>query len=254
MGQMSVLGGALAVIAIAGAGPAARAASLPAASGFIQCSTKAGLITSATNCNGGADSGAVTYSPYASISGHAFGEGLVDVAGVFGALDYSLEVTGGKPGDVVPLDVDAVLKAVPIEIGYAFAEIDVSADGTAEETICSLGCAVGVTGFDGTLTVNAVSGTIYTDAIHLEIEAGGARGGAADFNGGTASADPRIFVDPSFAGASDYSVVLSPGIGNGVRAVPEPATWAMLLLGVTGIGASMRAARQRGICKQQPIA
>src|SRR5580700_5660950 len=68
----------------------ARAVTLPAGSGFVQCSTTSGLITW-TSCNGGADSGLVTFSPDAGVSGSAFGLGLVDEANVFGVLNYSFE-------------------------------------------------------------------------------------------------------------------------------------------------------------------
>jgi hypothetical protein len=48
-----------------------------------------------------------------------------------------------------------------------------------------------------------------------------------------------LFVDPQFViAASDpgaYSLVFSPGIGNGT-AVPEPSTWAILLIGFVGVG------------------
>jgi PEP-CTERM motif len=48
------------------------------------------------------------------------------------------------------------------------------------------------------------------------------------------------FIDPvvSFANPNDallYQLVFAPGVGN-VGAVPEPSTWAMLLLGFAGIG------------------
>jgi len=41
------------------------------------------------------------------------------------------------------------------------------------------------------------------------------------------------FVDPTFGVPTGYSVVTSAGIGNGV---PEPSTWAMMLLGFAGLG------------------
>jgi hypothetical protein len=50
-----------------------------------------------------------------------------------------------------------------------------------------------------------------------------------------AQADPFIYIDPTFALADQFSLVFSPGVGN-VSAVPEPSTWAMLLLGFGGVG------------------
>jgi hypothetical protein len=61
-------------------------------------------------------------------------------------------------------------------------------------------------------------------------------------NGGTASVDPLIYIDPGFAGASDYSIELSPGVANALPGVPEPAAWTMML---TGFGLLGLAARRR---------
>jgi hypothetical protein len=47
------------------------------------------------------------------------------------------------------------------------------------------------------------------------------------------------WVDPFFGAPSGYTITISEGIGNApvfASAVPEPATWAMLLLGFAGIG------------------
>jgi PEP-CTERM motif len=47
--------------------------------------------------------------------------------------------------------------------------------------------------------------------------------------------DPYFYIDPTFSLASEYSVVVSAGIGN-TPAVPEPSTWAMMILGFLGLG------------------
>lgn len=209
---------------------AARA--LPVGVGSVTCLTEARTnITDPVSCNGGADSGMVTYAPFAGVSGSAFGQGLTDSANVLGVLDYSFEVTGGTPGTVVPVDIDAVLQQNANVIGsnstgYAFAEIDVTAYTSAGVTICSSGCT-GQTAFAGTLYVDAQSGSV--DTVHLEIEAGGAAGNSSDFNGGMASADPYIYIDPNFAGAGDYSIEVSPNIGNvPLVGVPGPIAGAGL--------------------------
>jgi hypothetical protein len=50
--------------------------------------------------------------------------------------------------------------------------------------------------------------------------------------------DPYLFLDPSVI-AQGYSIITSDGIGNTLTmnaAVPEPSTWAMMILGFAGIG------------------
>ena len=243
---MKRMGGALATILASAVVCSAAHAALPASSADIACNLLGGGSDHGpVSCTGDGDSGLITYSPDASLFATATGEGLVDSSGVFGTLNYSLEVTGGTPGDIVPIDIDTVLQAIPISIGYAFSEIIVTADDSDSVTICTELCGPGsgVTGFTGTLQVNAVSGAVYLNAVHLEVDVIGALGGTSDFDGGTASVDPHIYVDPGFANAGDYSILLSDGIGNEVVAaggVPEPATWALTLLGVFGLGAALR--------------
>jgi hypothetical protein len=47
--------------------------------------------------------------------------------------------------------------------------------------------------------------------------------------------DPTFAIDPSNPNANLYQFDFSPGIGN-VSAVPEPSTWAMMILGFCGVG------------------
>ena len=239
---------------VLGPAPARAVVTLPAGSGYVQCSTKSGLIIG-TSCNGGTDSGLVSFSPDAGVSGSAFGQGLVDEANVFGVLNYSFEVIGGTPGTVVPVDIETTLQAIPTSIGYVFSEIDVAANTTASFTICNsggIGCGAGTgeTNFTGVLQVDALSDTAYVttgssfnQGVHLEVEAGGALG--ASFNGGLVSADPHLFVDPSFPDAADYSIVVSPNVGNAVPTIPEPSTWVLMGVGFVGLAGLRRRLRER---------
>jgi PEP-CTERM motif len=46
--------------------------------------------------------------------------------------------------------------------------------------------------------------------------------------------DPMFTIQPDFV--NSYTLDFSQGIGNSVGAVPEPSTWAMMILGFAGIG------------------
>jgi PEP-CTERM motif len=65
-----------------------------------------------------------------------------------------------------------------------------------------------------------------------EAAAGGLEGEGLVISQSSASVDPTFTIDPSFANANQYSIVFS----NGVSAVPEPSTWAMMILGFAGVG------------------
>jgi hypothetical protein len=53
----------------------------------------------------------------------------------------------------------------------------------------------------------------------------------------SATLDPKIIVYPSFPDASTYSIVFSPNVGGSAgSAVPEPSTWAMMIVGFVGLG------------------
>lgn len=53
--------------------------------------------------------------------------------------------------------------------------------------------------------------------------------------------------DPSNTGISDLRQLRLGGVASLTAAVPEPSTWAMMLLGMFGIGASMRTRRAKGV-------
>ncbi|MBR0688627.1 PEP-CTERM sorting domain-containing protein [Bradyrhizobium manausense] len=71
---------------------------------------------------------------------------------------------------------------------------------------------------DGTYTFN--TNTPY--AVDMEASVGN----------GTATA----MIDPMFTAPPGYTIEISPGIGNSISAVPEPSTWAMMILGFLGVG------------------
>lgn len=69
--------------------------------------------------------------------------------------------------------------------------------------------------------------------------------GKGGYGSGAAWIDPVISIDPAFADAAKYVVLLSDGIGN-AAAVPEPASAAMLLLGGLVLAGAAGRQRRRG--------
>jgi len=70
----------------------------------------------------------------------------------------------------------------------------------------------------------------------------------ADDNGAPLLASSYAYLDPFFSVADDrYSILTSPGILNVTSAVPEPSTWAMMMLGFCGLGVWSR--RRRNFCR-----
>jgi hypothetical protein len=230
--------GAMCAMLVAMASGLPAATILPDPTAVTTCdSGQLGEIVGTTGCSqsdaNGSDSLAATFLPFAGLSGSAnVGGGVLESFGGVAALNYSFEVVGGSPGDVVPLLIFANLSTSVSSggDGLGFSEILVSTalSTNVGEVVCAQTSefCVGVTAsnFSGAFGVNATSGTI--DQIHLEIEVSVApilpNGESA-----TAFADPLIIVDPSFANADLYSIVVSPGVGN-ASAVPEPGTPALV--------------------------
>jgi hypothetical protein len=83
--------------------------------------------------------------------------------------------------------------------------------------------------FSGTFEVSVESG--FLNDVNLEAVSGEVS--SAGPENSSASADPLIVIDPLFANAADYSIVLSPGVANAVESgVPEPSY--VLLIGGFG--------------------
>jgi hypothetical protein len=155
-----------------------------------------------------------------------------------GRVKYAYRVDG--PGFApVPIIVLFELSAIGSgSTGTGIAQIDLYAD-TQQEVFMQCGysprnCSGGNAGIlDGSLRAQAVPGSIYLVDLHASASVG---------NGGSASAlaDPLIEVDPSFPNASLYSITLSDGTTNGLpsssSAVPEPASFALIGLGLAGFG------------------
>jgi len=230
-------------------------------------------VTTATNCvvadNGhtsnlgdpvactlGGATSALTLSPVAGATAHAdYAGGINTLVQASADVIYYFEVVGGNANDVVPLLIATELfsNASTTDTG-AFASASLFVHGSAmredqQVIVCTNGsCGTSATSFSGTVATRALSGAT-DNFIHLGVEAGVGDSVGAQF--ANASADPWIYVDPSFANASMYSIVVSEGVANAipaVSAVPEPSIADLIAAALAVLLCSAAwQARQRGI-------
>ena len=183
--------------------------------------------------------------PTGTLTGHATGTD-VNVFNGNGSLEssivYSFGLSGAPAGVVVPMFVSFTLLTSSAG-GPAFQD-DASArfvlNNGAFDVInlfSSSSDPLAHPNFTGTLGFNLLSDAVGRVSLQIDVRAIG--GGVAD-----AFVDPYIFIDPDFlARHPEYSVAVSAGIGNaapGGGTVPEPASWALMVLGFGALGAALR--------------
>jgi hypothetical protein len=181
------------------------------------------------------------------------GVGVTDIAAGSGeiSLKYWYEI-GGPNGANVNIDVTGMVEAFGFPFpdpGTAWAGVSGSigtppsgfyaqACASFEAPGCPVGANFGETNFS--TEINVPTNTF--EWIFLDVRADGQDYGS-EFN---AQADPIISIDPSVSDPQDFQILVSPDVMNGSPpTVPEPATWAMLLVGFSGLGAALRTARGR---------
>jgi PEP-CTERM motif len=228
--------GTFALLALGGV--ASASTPLPASNGVAGC-VAGGAVVSTDPCSFGGASAFTVGAPFATAEAMATAPPNVG-PGANSALTYYFTVDGPDNGPIaIGIATNLLTSADPDNT--AFSGISTS-QGThvcadTNEGLC------GGSQFDGTLIEMDEPGQV--SFIHLEVVASvGIFGGSA-----FASADPFIFVESTDPNADLYTIRLSDGVANGVAptpgGVPEPSTWAMLLLGFAGIGlAGYRRARE----------
>ena len=235
------LAGFAAVLAALGSMAApAQADTLPVAITETTCGADPGgvfeRIADPVSCVLGTALGSLTLSPFVNLSVQVSTLGVflngVHGAGATAVARYFFEVTGGNSGDVVPLLIATNLSTdgTPASGGHSFASISAFTNsfGNSFVAVCTNeSCGTTSSSFSGLLSTRARSGEV--GELDLQVSAGS--GPSLNSGFASASADPFIFVDPSFAGASQYAIQVSAGVGNQAAAsVPEPGSAGLLAL------------------------
>jgi hypothetical protein len=183
------------------------------------------LYTTPGSYSLGGTTASVSESPDSSLQVFApqYGEGSAQVTYYYSVQSYDGDIASGL---TIPLIVYGSLSASAGGEGtVSGAQLAVgSAIGSVSASVAS---DVAPNTWGGFLDVSYLTGSGYasSDTIFIGVSASASDGNtAAAF--AEAFADPYIEVDPSFAGASNYYIVVSDGIGNvGQASRRSPARW-----------------------------
>lgn len=122
-----------------------------------------------------------------------------------------------------------------------------SVSGAGVLSSVSVGCggSSGSGGFTESGSYTISTNTPYLVVMQANVTVGTSNDGLAN-GGGTVQG--TAYVDPMFSIPFDFRLDLSPGVGNGVPDMPEPATWMMAITGL-GLAALMKRKSLRGVIK-----
>jgi hypothetical protein len=266
MRQLGLIGGGVALVLAGFAAP--PAAAVPDASSVLECQYSlpggigsqidSGTFGTSGSCSVPGSSGSLSSLPtlLLQVTANTSGLPVLDQSGVstFGWIYYDFTVTGGAPGTPVPVLVETNMltsgtsstdpnnATLTQALIYAFRLNDslqvVGNDGFINVCTDSPTGCTDPSSFSGNLALTLNSGS--TEELYLFVAAAVSvsQGGQA-----SASIDPYIYIDPSFADADQYSIELSAGVGTGRPAaappaggdIPEPASLAILGAGLAGL-------------------
>jgi hypothetical protein len=231
--SVAVLAGAS---AIAGLMPS-QAEAMPVASwgGFVTLAAPSGSFetdittfgNSSVSSAAGSASVQSTPTPLPAITSTATSSANANGSEAYATLNYYFEISGPASSS---LSVNVFANGSLFTDSGPMTSVDyLTVNGTAIVNATSSGG-----NNNGVFTRSATVSSLFANTpylVYMNVVALAHPSGTA-----TAFLDPYLSLDPSLL-ARGYSIITSDGIGNSVTsAVPEPTTWAMLLLGFSGVG------------------
>ena len=176
-------------------------------------------------------------SPFAAVQATASGPASSVSNGALAFLTYHYTIDGPDNGPIA-VDIFTNLLTTADFADSAFASLDDTEGHQICAQIGQIGCN-NVAQRNGAEQVEMEEpGVVYTIGLEVEALENGSFGGSS-----FASADPFIGIDPLDLNPGLYSIRLSDGVANALPPVPEPAAWALMIIGFGLAGAGLRARR-----------
>lgn len=227
--------------------PKALAAEPPAAgSTNVLCSVEGNTFMDTLHCEFGGGTGIPSYGMAEAVKSPvpyvvALAEAPISAklgAGTSATALYRFQVVGPVDGEEVPLLLDYHLTATGTDEAVAIARLIVNAGTTFSGVEACWdnhlgGLCDAPSDVQGTFSFTVKTGSRF-DSVTLFAQAQAFVTGLSN-ESARALADPYIRVDPAFANAMLYSVLVSPGFGNALP-VPEPAAPWLLGPGLLWLG------------------
>jgi hypothetical protein len=234
------------------------------AGNLLDVSTSPGTLTS-DDCPGGGPCAVTATASDTGLVSTAGGASNIAGAGGYASFSFNFEVVGGNGSTVsVPMFFNGAINTTVsgVEVGVfaqatAVASVAVytQVGEVADLYSCSELAEVYCSGSPAGTAPSAVNVPFTIEAntvgnVAIGVEGTGTAqqvGASGEFS---ATADPIVAIQPSFlASHPGYSLVFDQGY-QPPSAVPEPSTWAMLIVGFAGLGyAGLRRSRARRAAK-----
>ncbi len=171
--------------------------------------------------------------------------------GVLASAVYYFAVSGTS-GTTVTVLVDGYLAtaASAANLGFGFQEAQADATLDVQSRLGHFIATSESVASPGQTKSNSWSGTLRVPVLVDDINSVTLDASLylLSVSGGSAYADPHIYIDPATPNASAFSLLMSPGVGNALAstAAPEPSTWSLTLSCVAaGLVAGRRMRRSR---------